>query len=48
MAAFRTGDYTLIGGHDPEHLQGAGVSAQLFSLLGGDTRVGTQFYFAGR
>ena len=43
MAAFRTGDYTLIGGHDPEHLQGAGVSAQLFSLLGVTPALGRNF-----
>jgi hypothetical protein len=34
MAAFRTGDFTLIGAREPVHLQGAVVSAQLFSLLG--------------
>ncbi len=43
MAAFRTGDYTLIGAHDPEHLQGAGVSAQLFSLLGVRPALGRTF-----
>ena len=34
MSVFRTGDFTLIGPREPLHLQGAAVSAQLFSLLG--------------
>ena len=43
MAAFRTGDYTLIGAHDPEHLQGASVSSQLFGLLGATPALGRNF-----
>ncbi len=34
MAVFRTNDFTLIGPREPLHLQGAVVSARLFSLLG--------------
>ncbi len=33
IAAFRTGDFTLVGASDAVHLQGAVVSAQLLSLL---------------
>ncbi len=43
MAAFRTGDFTLIGGREPVHLQGAVVSAQLFSLLGVTPKLGRNF-----
>ncbi|MGA2536484.1 MAG: ABC transporter permease, partial [Terracidiphilus sp.] len=43
MAAFRTGDFTLIGQQEPEHLQGASVSAQLFSLLGVAPALGRSF-----
>jgi len=43
MAAFRTGDFTLIGQHEPEHLQGASVSAQLFSLLDVTPALGRSF-----
>jgi len=43
MAAYRTGDYTLIGPHEPEHLQGAAVSAQLFSVLGVTPALGRSF-----
>jgi putative ABC transport system permease protein len=43
MAAFRTGDFTLIGQHEPEHLLGASVSAQLFSLLGVTPALGRSF-----
>jgi len=38
-AAYRTGDFNLTGTGDPEQLQGASVSASLFSLL----RVSPQF-----
>ncbi len=31
MAVFRTNDFTLVGAREPIHLQGAVVSAQLFS-----------------
>jgi putative ABC transport system permease protein len=43
MAAFRTGDFTLIGPREPLHLQGAVVSAQLFSLLGVTPALGRIF-----
>jgi putative ABC transport system permease protein len=43
IAAFRTGDFTLIGQHEPEHLQGASVSAQLFSLLDVTPALGRSF-----
>jgi putative ABC transport system permease protein len=43
MAAFRTDDFTLIGQREPEHLQGAVVSAQLFSLLGVSPALGRGF-----
>jgi putative ABC transport system permease protein len=43
MAAFDTGDFTLIGQREPEHLQGAVVSAQLFSLLGVTPALGRTF-----
>ena len=43
MAAFRTDDFTLIGPREPEHLQGAVVSAQLFSLLGVTPALGRSF-----
>jgi putative ABC transport system permease protein len=43
MAALRTGDFTLIGPHEPLHLQGAVVSAQLFSLLGVTPALGRNF-----
>jgi putative ABC transport system permease protein len=43
MAAFRTGDFTLIGSREPLHLQGAVVSAQLFSLLGVSPALGRSF-----
>ncbi len=43
MAAFDTEDFTLIGPHDPQHLQGAVVSAQLFSLLGVTPELGRAF-----
>ena len=43
MAAFRTGDFTLIGPREPEHLQGGVVSAQLFSLLGVTPEFGRSF-----
>jgi len=43
MAAFHTDDFTLIGPHDPEHLPGAVVSAQLFSLLGVTPTLGRSF-----
>jgi putative ABC transport system permease protein len=43
MAAFRTTDFTLMGPHEPLHLQGAVVSAQLFSLLGATPAVGRSF-----
>ena len=43
MAAFRTGDFTLIGAREPRHLQGAVVSAQLFSLLGVTPALGRGF-----
>jgi putative ABC transport system permease protein len=43
MAAFRTNDFTLIGAREPRHLQGAIVSAQLFSLLGVAPVIGRGF-----
>jgi putative ABC transport system permease protein len=43
MAAFRTTDFTLIGPHEPLHLQGVVVSAQLFSLLGATPGLGRGF-----
>ncbi len=43
MAAFRTGDFTLVGPREPLHLQGAVVSAQLFSLLGVKPALGRIF-----
>jgi putative ABC transport system permease protein len=43
MAAFHTDDFTLLGGREPEHLQGAVVSAQLFSLLGAKPELGRTF-----
>jgi putative ABC transport system permease protein len=43
MAAFRTDDFTLIGPPEPLHLQGAVVSAQLFSLLGVTPALGRSF-----
>lgn len=43
MAAFRTSDFTLIGAHQAVHLQGAVVSAQLFSLLGVRPVLGRNF-----
>jgi putative ABC transport system permease protein len=43
MAAFRTNDFTLTGAHDPVHLQGAVVSAQMFSLLGAAPALGRGF-----
>ena len=43
MAAFRTGDFTLVGAREPLHLEGAVVSAQLFSLLGAAPALGRGF-----
>jgi len=43
MAVFRTNDFTLIGPREPLHLQGAVVSAQLFSLLGVTPALGRGF-----
>ena len=43
MAAVRTGDFTLIGPSEPVHLQGAAVSAQLFSVLGVTPAIGRDF-----
>jgi len=43
MAVFRTNDFTLIGPREPLHLQGAVVSAQLFSLLGVTPALGRVF-----
>ena len=43
MAVFHTDDFTLIEAHDPEHLQGAVVSAQLFPLLGVTPELGRTF-----
>ena len=43
MAAFRTGDFTLVGPREPLHLQGAVVSAQLLSLLGVKPELGRIF-----
>jgi predicted permease len=43
MAAFRTGDFTWIGPREPVLLQGAAVSAQLFSLLGKSPALGRGF-----
>jgi putative ABC transport system permease protein len=44
MAVFRTNDFTLIGAREPLHLQGAVVSAQLFSLLGVTPALGRGFF----
>jgi putative ABC transport system permease protein len=46
MAVFRTNDFTLIGSREPLHLQGAVVSAQLFSLLGLTPALGRNFLAA--
>src|SRR5579864_7188210 len=43
MAVFRTSDFTLMGPLEPLHLQGAVVSAQLFSLLGVTPALGRSF-----
>ena len=43
MAVFRTKDFTLIGLREPLHLEGAVVSAQLFSLLGVTPTLGRSF-----
>jgi putative ABC transport system permease protein len=43
MAVFETKDFTLIGPREPVHLQGAVVSAQLFSLLGVTPAFGRSF-----
>jgi putative ABC transport system permease protein len=43
MAVSRTNDFTLIGPREPLHLQGAVVSAQLFSLLGVTPALGRSF-----
>ncbi len=43
MAVFRTNDFTLIGPGEPLHLQGAVVSAKLFSLLGVSPMLGRSF-----
>ncbi len=43
IAVFRTNDFTLIGPREPLHLQGAVVSAQLFSLLGVTPALGRSF-----
>src|SRR5271157_118833 len=43
MAVFRTNDFTLIGPREPLHLQGAVVSAQVFSLLGVTPALGRSF-----
>ena len=44
MAVFRTNDFTLIGPREPLHLQGAVVSAELFSLLGITPALGRSFF----
>jgi putative ABC transport system permease protein len=43
MAAFRTNDFTLTGAREALHLQGAVVSAQLFSLLSVTPELGRSF-----
>jgi putative ABC transport system permease protein len=43
MAVFRTNDFNLIGPSQPLHLQGAVVSAQLFSMLGVAPALGRSF-----
>lgn len=43
MAAFRTNDFTLVGPGEAVHLQGAVISAQLFSLLGVSPALGRSF-----
>jgi predicted permease len=43
MAVFDTRDFTLVGSREPLHLQGAVVSAQLFSLLGVKPAFGRAF-----
>jgi putative ABC transport system permease protein len=43
MAVFRTSDFNLIGRSEPLHLQGAVVSAQLFSMLGVTPALGRSF-----
>ncbi len=44
MAAFRTEDFTLTGLREPQHLEGAVVSARLFSLLGVTPALGRAFF----
>ena len=43
MAVVDTRDFTLVGAREPLHLQGAVVSAQLFSLLGVTPALGRSF-----
>ncbi|MGH9396829.1 MAG: ADOP family duplicated permease, partial [Terriglobia bacterium] len=43
MAVFRTENFTLVGRGEPEHLPGAVVSADLFSLLGVTPDLGRSF-----
>ena len=43
MVVFRTNDFNLIGPRQPLHLQGAVVSAQLFSMLGVTPALGRSF-----
>jgi len=43
LAVFRTNDFTLVGPPEPLHLQGAVVSARLFSLLGVTPALGRAF-----
>lgn len=44
MAVFRTNEFTLIGAREALHLQGAVVSAELFSLLGVSPALGRSFF----
>jgi putative ABC transport system permease protein len=44
MAAFRTDDFTLTGGDEPERLRGVVASYELFGLLGRQPELGRSFH----